>query len=185
MHHGFLPALCLQQEWSAHGTSSSKTCCMPLKLALPTRHEGQRLRQLMACTPVFKHVCCRCFGLLLQVKGHAGWFGLHAHPNLIAVKSRASSAQPAAQYNAVHACTKAFAQPQVMDLALPGLGPYRLAFSRAGRHMLVGGARGHLAMLDWQAASPMCEIQVNDFGGSHRMGLQQSAAMAQCRFLPL
>jgi U3 small nucleolar RNA-associated protein 7 len=30
-----------------------------------------------------------------------------------------------------------------------GFGPYRVAYTRSGRHMVLGGARGHLAVVDW------------------------------------
>ena len=51
---------------------------------------------------------------------------------------------------------------KVFDLSLPELGPYRLAFSRSGRHMAFGGRKGHLALLDWQRLDMNCEIQVRE-----------------------
>jgi len=51
---------------------------------------------------------------------------------------------------------------KAFDLALPDLGPYCLAFSRAGRHVLLGGARGHLAVLEWGKAHLTCELQVKE-----------------------
>jgi U3 small nucleolar RNA-associated protein 7 len=51
---------------------------------------------------------------------------------------------------------------KAFDLALPDLGPYSCAFSRAGKHVVLGGARGHLAVLEWQRAHLTCELQVRE-----------------------
>lgn len=56
----------------------------------------------------------------------------------------------------VSAARKAF------DLELPHLGPYSVAFTRNGRHMLMAGDKGHLALLDWQKARLTTEVQVQD-----------------------
>ena len=53
---------------------------------------------------------------------------------------------------------------KVFDLQLPDLGPYSLDFSRSGRHMLLAGRKGHLALMDWQRTRLICEVQVR--GGS-------------------
>jgi hypothetical protein len=49
---------------------------------------------------------------------------------------------------------------KAFDLALPDLGPYRCAYSRAGRHMVLGGTKGHLAVMEWQSGHLTCEVQV-------------------------
>ena len=49
---------------------------------------------------------------------------------------------------------------KVFDLDLPELGPYNLAFTRSGAHLLLGGRRGHLALMDWQQRHLVCEVQV-------------------------
>ena len=49
---------------------------------------------------------------------------------------------------------------RVFDLDLPELGPYNLAFTRSGAHLLLGGRRGHLALMDWQQRHLVCEVQV-------------------------
>lgn len=49
---------------------------------------------------------------------------------------------------------------KAFDLSLPQLGPYRLDFNRSGRMLLLGGRKGHLAMLDWQRRQLACEVQV-------------------------
>ncbi|KAL4534869.1 hypothetical protein Ndes2526A_g05736 [Nannochloris sp. 'desiccata'] len=51
---------------------------------------------------------------------------------------------------------------KVFDLSLTELGPYSLDFSRSGRHMLLGGRKGHLALLDWQRLHTVCELQVRE-----------------------
>lgn len=49
---------------------------------------------------------------------------------------------------------------KAFDLTLPDLGPYSMAYTRAGRHMLLGGAKGHLAVMEWQRGHLTCEVQV-------------------------
>lgn len=56
----------------------------------------------------------------------------------------------------VGAARKAF------DLSLPDLGPYRLDFTRSGRYLLMGGSKGHLALMDWCRSQIVCEIQVRE-----------------------
>lgn len=48
------------------------------------------------------------------------------------------------------------------DKGAPGLGPYRCDYTRNGRHLLLGGRKGHLAAFDWQAGKLSCEIQVRE-----------------------
>lgn len=51
------------------------------------------------------------------------------------------------------------AAAKAFDLSLPDLGPYNLDFTRSGKHVVVAGRKGHMAVLDWKQARLVTEIQ--------------------------
>uniref|UniRef100_A0A6A7G7H8 BING4CT-domain-containing protein n=1 Tax=Hirondellea gigas TaxID=1518452 RepID=A0A6A7G7H8_9CRUS len=51
---------------------------------------------------------------------------------------------------------------KVFDLDLPDFGPYAFAYTRNGRHLLLGGRKGHLSMLDWSSYNLLSEIYVQE-----------------------
>jgi U3 small nucleolar RNA-associated protein 7 len=47
------------------------------------------------------------------------------------------------------------------EFALDG-GPYKVAYSRAGRHLAIGGRSGHIAVIDWLNMAPALEFDTDD-----------------------
>ena len=41
-------------------------------------------------------------------------------------------------------------------------GPYRIAYSQNGQHLLLGGRKGHLAMLEWKRKDLVCEFSAKE-----------------------
>jgi len=54
---------------------------------------------------------------------------------------------------------------KVFDIKLDELGPYTIDYTRNGRHVLLGGRKGHVASFDWKTGALGCEAQ---FGESVR-----------------
>eukprot|EP00475_Leptophrys_vorax_P029077 TRINITY_DN4244_c0_g1_i1.p1 TRINITY_DN4244_c0_g1~~TRINITY_DN4244_c0_g1_i1.p1 ORF type:complete len:497 (+),score=128.87 TRINITY_DN4244_c0_g1_i1:39-1493(+) len=42
------------------------------------------------------------------------------------------------------------------------MGSYVLDYSRVGRHLVIGGRKGHLAMIDWKTQKVQCELQLKE-----------------------
>ncbi|KAG9305178.1 hypothetical protein G9A89_010686 [Geosiphon pyriformis] len=51
---------------------------------------------------------------------------------------------------------------KIFNLNLPTFGPYALDYTRNGRHMLIGGQKGHIATFDWQIGHLSCEFHVKE-----------------------
>ena len=52
---------------------------------------------------------------------------------------------------------------KAFDLSLPDLGPYCLDYTPNGRHMLIGGRKGHLALFDWTRPRLVTELQARSY----------------------
>jgi U3 small nucleolar RNA-associated protein 7 len=50
----------------------------------------------------------------------------------------------------------------VFDLKLDTFGPYSIDYTRAGRHMLLGGRKGHIAMMDCMNYGLKCEMHLRE-----------------------
>ncbi|KAI8074612.1 WD40-repeat-containing domain protein [Gongronella butleri] len=51
---------------------------------------------------------------------------------------------------------------KIFNLDLPDFGPYAVDYTRNGRHLLLGGRKGHLAAFDWQTSKLHFETHVKE-----------------------
>ncbi|RCH91842.1 Small subunit (SSU) processome component, partial [Rhizopus stolonifer] len=51
---------------------------------------------------------------------------------------------------------------KIFSLDLPEFGPYSVDYTRNGRHLLIGGHKGHIAAFDWQTGGLHFETHVNE-----------------------
>lgn len=84
----------------------------------------------------------------------------HASPLLLLLPPAGIEETWQIQQQQIVAAVEQGAARKAFDLSLPDLGPYRCTYSRAGRHMLLGGEKGHLAVMEWQSGHLTCEVQV-------------------------
>ncbi|KJE91362.1 U3 snoRNP-associated protein Utp7 [Capsaspora owczarzaki ATCC 30864] len=49
---------------------------------------------------------------------------------------------------------------KMFELDLPTLGPYRMSYTRNGRHMVIAGKKGHVATFDWKTGKLGCELHL-------------------------
>jgi U3 small nucleolar RNA-associated protein 7 len=54
------------------------------------------------------------------------------------------------------------AKKKHFKLEMPEFGPYSMNYSGNGRHLLLGGRKGHLTLLDWHSFAPKCEFHVKE-----------------------
>ncbi|KAJ3279784.1 Small subunit (SSU) processome component [Borealophlyctis nickersoniae] len=51
---------------------------------------------------------------------------------------------------------------KIFDLKLPDFGPYSLDYTRNGRHLLIGGRKGHVATFDWTTGTLGTELHLRE-----------------------
>lgn len=51
---------------------------------------------------------------------------------------------------------------KVFDLEFEKFGPYAMRYTNNGRHLLIGGAKGHVASFDWKTGKLGCELQLGE-----------------------
>ncbi|KAK8039714.1 putative UTP7-U3 snoRNP protein [Apiospora rasikravindrae] len=64
--------------------------------------------------------------------------------------------------NEIESSVSLEASKKRFDLKLDQLGPYQFDYDRTGRMLLLGGARGHIATMDWRQGKLGCEINLQE-----------------------
>ncbi|KAK0553270.1 putative U3 small nucleolar RNA-associated protein 7 [Tilletia horrida] len=62
----------------------------------------------------------------------------------------------------IDAASKSFSLDLSGGKGAVSLGPYRCDYTRNGRHLLIGGRKGHVAAFDWQTGRLAAEVQVGE-----------------------
>lgn len=69
------------------------------------------------------------------------------------------------------------------DFKLTEFGPYTVDFLRNGRHMLIGGRKGHVALMDWRLGKLGCELHLGETVNTiHYLHNNQYFAAAQKKY---
>lgn len=72
---------------------------------------------------------------------------------------------------------------KAFDLKLNEFGPYTLDYSRNGTHLLIGGQKGHVAMMDWRKGELKSELQLGETINSVKfLQNEQYFAVAQKKY---
>lgn len=88
------------------------------------------------------------------------------------------------QQRDIREAVDAGAASKAINLRLPELGPYALNFTHSGRHLVLGGQKGHLAVLDWHKCQILCEEQVREtVHDVHFLHSEQFFAAAQKKYV--
>jgi len=72
---------------------------------------------------------------------------------------------------------------KAFDLKLNEFGPYTLDYSRTGTHLLIGGQKGHVAMMDWRKGQLKAELNLGETVNSVKfLQNEQYFAVAQKKY---
>ena len=52
---------------------------------------------------------------------------------------------------------------KLLELDLAEFGPYQMDYTRNGRHLLLGGSKGHIAAMNWESAKLHCKNSISFF----------------------